>query len=45
MGYWEKRIAESQKKLTDKNIADTEAQLAKYYRKTQKKLQIILKNI
>ena len=33
MGYWEDRLAESQSKLTTKNIKATEAQLKKYYKK------------
>lgn len=32
--YWAKRVANSQNKLTSKNIRDTEKQLVKYYKRT-----------
>lgn len=35
MGYWEERQAEIQAALTQKSIAQTEAQIAKYYADTQ----------
>jgi hypothetical protein len=36
--YWAERMAKAQSKLTDKNIADTEKQLARYYRASQQKI-------
>ena len=36
--YWAERMAKAQSKLTDKNIADTEKQLARYYRTSQQKI-------
>ena len=34
--YWQERIAKSQAKLTEKNIKQTEKQLAKYYERTMR---------
>lgn len=36
MGYWDERNKEAMDLLTDKSIAETEAQLAKYYQKCMK---------
>lgn len=36
--YWAKRAAKTQAALTDKTIAETEAQLVKYYSSTMKKI-------
>lgn len=38
MGYWEERNALTQQKLTDKSIAETEAQLKRYYKKSLEKV-------
>lgn len=37
-GYWEERIAKSLENVTNKTIEETEAQIAKYYQKTQQKV-------
>ena len=38
MGYWEDRFTKTQDKLTQKNIKEVEAQIAKYYASTMEKI-------
>lgn len=38
MGYWEERQAKVQENLTQKNVKDVEAQMARYYASTMKKI-------
>lgn len=38
MGYWEERQALTQAKLTEKNIAETETQLKRYYKRAMEKI-------